>query len=337
MGYSQRYLTYPAVLIMVAAGWIFSGSSQVKAQDPKVAVEPRSAAPTTESIGGADRAALNIRVNADLVLIPVMVTDKKDRLITGLDRSHFRLFEDKVEQPITHFAAEDVPVSIGLVFDASGSMGPKLGKSRAAVGEFLKTANPADEFFLIQFNDRAQLLRGFTGRGEDIQDKLMFVESKGRTALLDAIYLALSEMRKAKHSRKAILILSDGGDNSSRYTLREVKSRVREADVQIYSIGILEPLIGRGRTMEEMDGPALLDDIAEESGGRLFEVDNLNILPDVAAKIGTALRNQYVLGFAPAEPKRDGKYHKIQVKIARPAGVPPLRASFRSGYTAPSN
>src|SRR5262245_46123199 len=189
------------LVLLAAACWM-------RAQDPKVSIDPRPAA--TSPIGSADRTAATIRVNADLVLIPVMVTDKKDRLITGLDRSHFRLFEDKVEQAITHFAAEDVPVSIGLVFDASGSMGPKLGKSRAAVAEFLKTANPEDEFFLIQFNDRAQLLSGFTARSDEIQNKLMFIESRGRTALLDAIYLGLSEMRNAKHQRKAILILSDG-------------------------------------------------------------------------------------------------------------------------------
>ncbi len=336
MGKSHRYLTYPALLLMPVVYALVSAWSPIQAQDPQVAIDPRSAPPKSEPVGTADRMT-SIKVNADLVLIPVMVTDKKDRLITGLERGHFRLFEDKVEQAITHFANEDVPVSIGIVFDASGSMGPKLAKSRAAVGEFLHTANPDDEFLLIQFNDHAQLLTGFTSRGDEIQNRLMWVESKGRTALLDAIYLALNEMRHAKHSRKAILIISDGGDNSSRYTLREVKSRVREADVQIYSIGILEPFQGRARTMEEMDGPALLDDIADESGGRLFEVDNLNVLPDIASKIGTALRNQYVLGFAPSEPKRDGKYHKIQVKITRPAGVPALRASFRSGYTAPSN
>lgn len=330
MGNLRRYLTYPALLLLPVIYWLFSGSGL--AQDPKVQVGANPA-PRADSASPVT----SIRVNADLVLIPVMVTDKKDRLITGLERSNFRLFEDKVEQSITHFAAEDVPVSIGVVVDSSGSMGPKLGKARAAVMEFLRTANPEDEFMLIHFNDRPEVLSGFTTRTEEFQNRLLFVESRGRTALLDAIYLALNEMRKARYQRKAILILSDGGDNSSRYTLREVKSRVREADVQIYSIGILEPLTGRGRTMEEMDGPALLNDIADESGGRLFEVDNLNVLSDVASKIGTALRNQYILGYAPADAKRDGKYHKIQVKIARPAGVPPLRASFRAGYTAPSN
>jgi VWFA-related protein len=265
-----------------------------------------------------------------------MVTDHHDRLITGLEKEHFKLFEDKVEQSITHFAAEDAPVSIALVFDCSGSMGPKLAKSRAAVAEFIRTANPEDEFSLVTFNDRAQLVVGFNSPTEEIQNRLLYAQSRGRTALLDAIYLAMDQMKHAKHSRKALLIISDGGDNCSRYSMREVKNRVKEGDAQIYSIGIVENLNMRSRSPEELAGPALLDEIAGQSGGRLFEIDDLNELPDVAAKIGMALRNQYILGFAPALPKHDGKYHRIVVKLERPKGLPPLRASFRSGYFAPA-
>ena len=336
MGILRRYLKCPALLLLPAAYGIFSYSIAVRAQDSPVNIQPR-AVPGTTSTGSADRVTPHIRVNADLVLIPVMVTDHRDRLITGLERGHFRVYEDKVEQAITHFAADDVPVSISLVFDCSGSMGAKLAKSKAAVKEFLRSANPEDEFSLIQFADNAQIVSPFTTRTEEIQNRLLYLQSKGRTALLDAIYLALDDMKNAKHARKAILIISDGGDNSSRYSSREVKRRVREADVQIYSIGIMESVMGRTRTLEEMDGPALLDDIAKQTGGRLFEVGDLNELSDVATKIGAALRNQYVLGYAPAEPKHDGKYHRIQVKITRPAGVPPLRASFRTGYLAPAN
>jgi VWFA-related protein len=215
-------------------------------------------------------------------------------------------------------------------------MGPKLQKSRAAVAEFVRAANPEDEFALVVFNDRAQLAVGFTQHAEELQSRLLYVQSRGRTALLDAIYLAMDQMKHAKHSRKAILIISDGGDNCSRFSMGEVKNRVREGDAQVYSIGIVEPFGTRGRSPEEMSGPALLDDVAHQSGGRFFEIDNLNELPDVATKIGAGLRNQYMLGFAPAMPKRDGKYHKIVVKLAAPKGLPPLRASFRSGYYAPA-
>jgi Ca-activated chloride channel family protein len=266
-----------------------------------------------------------------------MVMDNKDRMIAGLTREQFRVWDEKTEQVISHFASEDVPVSISLLFDASGSMGTKLVESRAAVTAFIKAANPDDEFSLIQFNDRPQLLQGFTSRTEDIEDRLKVIQSKGRTALLDAIVLSLAEMRNAKHRRKAILILSDGGDNESRYTLGEVKSRLRETDVQIYSIGIMESLSNRYITMEEMAGAALLDGLARQTGGRMFEVGNLNDLSDIAAKIGTALRNQYLLGYVPSNNMRDGKYHRVQVKIARRKEQPRLRASFRTGYLARTN
>jgi Ca-activated chloride channel homolog len=278
----------------------------------------------------------NIKINSTLVLINVTVTDPLNRFVTGLDKEHFRLYEDKVEQQITQFSSEDAPISIGLVFDTSGSMGPKLQKSRQAAVEFFKTANPADEFFLVQFNDRPELTAGFTTDTDQIQSKLTFTQSKGRTALLDAVYLAMNEMKKAKNPRKALLIISDGGDNSSRYTETEIRSAVREADVQIYAIGIFEAMGARGRTPEEAAGPGLLNELAEQTGGREYAVENVAELPDIAAKIGIELRNQYILGYSPKNRERDGKYRKVQVKLNQPRGLPPLKAYFRLGYYAPT-
>jgi VWFA-related protein len=200
----------------------------------------------------------------------------------------------------------------------------------------MKTTNPEDEFFLVQFNDRPELTVGFTRESEDIQNRLTFVQSKGRTALLDSIYLAINEMKKANNPRKALCVISDGGDNSSRYTESEIRNLVREADVQIYAIGIFEPMSSRGRTAEELAGPSLLSEIAEQTGGRHFPVDNLNELPDVAAKIGIELHNQYVLGYAPSNREKDGKYRHVQVKLVQPRGLPPLRAFWRLGYYAPT-
>ncbi len=188
----------------------------------------------------------DIRVDTDLVQINVTVTDPLNRLVTGLEKEHFRLFEDKIEQTIRDFSSEEAPLSIGLVFDTSGSMGPKLQKSRQAAAQFFKTANPEDEFFLVEFNDRPELVVPFTTDAEDVQNRLGFAQSKGKTALLDAVYMAMNQMRKARNPRKAILIISDGGDNNSRYTENEVKNAVREADVQIYGIGIFEPVGSRG-------------------------------------------------------------------------------------------
>ncbi|HWB96946.1 MAG TPA: VWA domain-containing protein [Bryobacteraceae bacterium] len=312
---------------MISAAWCADRVTE----EPKVNIVPRSkpADRNEEKIRG------NIRVDTILVQIPVTVMDPLNRFVTGLERDNFRVFEDKKEQTVTAFSSEDAPLSVGVVFDCSGSMGAKLQKSREAVAQFFKTANPQDEFFLVQFNDRAELIQPFTTRLEEIQSRLAFTQSKGRTALLDAVYLALHQMKKAKNSRKALLVISDGGDNNSRYTEGEIKGLVREADVQIYGIGIYESASNRGRTAEELSGPSLLSEIAEQTGGRQFPVENLNELPDVAAKIGIELRNQYVLGYSPANQQRDGKYRRIQVKLVQPRGLPPLRAFWRLGYYAP--
>jgi Ca-activated chloride channel family protein len=278
----------------------------------------------------------NIRVDTNVVLIPVTVTDPLNRFVTGLDQESFKVFEDKAEQKVVSFGSEDAPLSIGIVFDTSGSMGPKLERSRQAVSEFFKTANPEDEAFLVEFNDRPDLVTPLTHNLEEIQNRLTFTQSKGRTALLDGIYLALHSMKKANNPRKALVVISDGGDNSSRYTESEIKNLVKEADVQIYAIGIYEPAVSRGRTPEELSGPGLLTDISEPTGGRHFIVENLAELPDVAAKIGIELRNQYVLGYTPSNGSRDGKYRRVNVKVVQPRGLPPLRAFWRTGYYAPT-
>ncbi len=311
------------------------GKAKIPAPEPQVNIEPR-VRPSKEPEDPATRRETSIRVETQLVLINVTVTDPMNRFVTGLEKEHFKLFEEKAEQTITQFSSEDAPLSVGLVFDASGSMGSKLSKSRQAAAQLFKTANPEDEFFLVQFNNRPELSVGFTSNTEEIQNRLTFTQAKGRTALLDGVYMAMSHMKKARNPRKAIIILSDGGDNSSRYTESEVKNLVREADVQVYAIGIFEPIAGRGRSAEEMAGPGMLTELAESTGGRHFPVENLNELPDVAAKIGIELRNQYVLGYTPTNTTKDGKYRRVQVKLKQPRGLPPLKAFYRLGYYAPA-
>ena len=298
----------------------------------QVAIQPRA----RPSIRAEAVPKSNIRVDSTLVLIPVTVTDPMNRFVTGLEKENFKIFEAGKEQDLSQFSSEDAPLSVGVVFDCSGSMGSKLDKSRQAVAQFFKTANPEDEFFLVQFHDSAELIQPFTTSLEEIQNRLTFTTSKGRTALLDAIYLALHEMKKAKNPRKALLVISDGGDNNSRYTEGEIKNLVKEADTQIYAIGIYESVTTRGRTAEELAGPGLLTDIAEQTGGRQYAVENLNELPDIAAKIGVELRNQYILGYSPRNREHDGKYRRVQVKLVQPRGLPPLRAFWRLGYYAPS-
>jgi VWFA-related protein len=315
-----------AILVGIVWGALGPGAGQ------EVTIEPRLRPATP---GPAPRSS--IRVDSSLVLVPVTVCDPLNRPVTGLEREHFRVFDDRVEQSLTHFAMDDEPLAIGLVFDTSGSMGSKLRRSRLAAAAFFKSANPEDEFFLVEFNDRPKLVQPITRDHEEIQQRLTFTQAKGRTALLDAIYLAMHEMRKSTKRRKALLIISDGGDNSSRYNESEIRNLVRESDVMIYAIGIFEPMGSRVRTAEEISGPGLLSEIAEQTGGRHFPVDNLNELPDIAAKIGVELRNRYVLGYSPSRALRDGKYHKVQVKLVPPRGLPPLRVSWRLGYFAPED
>jgi VWFA-related protein len=279
----------------------------------------------------------DIRIDSNLVLIPVTVTDPLNRFVTGLEKENFRIFENNKEQAISQFSSEDAPLSVGVIFDCSGSMGQKLQKSRQAVAQFFKTANPEDEFFLVTFASEAKLVQPFTSNLEEIQNRLAFTQSRGQTALLDAVYMGLHEMRKARNPRKALLLITDGGDNDSRYTETEIKSLVREADVQIYAMGIFEGGSNRGRTPEEAAGPGLLTEIAEQTGGREYPVEDMNEMPDIAAKIGTELRNQYLIGFRPENQERDGKYRKVTVKLVQPRGMPLLRAFFRQGYYAPSH
>jgi len=335
MAVRSRHLLILAVIGAAFSGCLWAPDEKSPASDQNpVNIEPR-AKPGEKAEAPLPRA--NIRVDTTVVLIPVTVTDPLNRFVTGLEKENFKIFEDKAEQKISQFSSEDAPLSVGLVFDTSGSMGSKLEKSRQAVAEFLKTMNPDDESFLVEFNDKAELALGFTRSPEEIQNKLTFTQSKGKTALLDAVYMGLHTMKKAHNSRKAVLIISDGGDNSSRYTETEIKNLVREADVQIYSIGIFEQAASRGRTAEEMGGPGLLQEISEQTGGRLFGVENLAELPDIAAKIGLELRNQYILGYSPTNRERDGKYRKVKVTLVQPKSLPPLKPFWRLGYYAPTH
>ncbi len=273
------------------------------------------------------------KVDVELVLVPVTITDPLNRLVTGLDRENFNLFEGKDRQEIKTFSSEDAPVSIGVIFDMSGSMSSKIERAREAVIEFFKTANPQDEFFMITFADKPDEIADFTSSVDDIQGRLIYTVPRGRTALLDAIYLGVTKMRQAKYPKKALLIISDGGDNHSRYTEGEIKSMVKEADVLIYAIGIYDHYFP---TNEERLGPTLLSAVTELTGGRAFTIDNPNDLADVSTKIGIELRNQYVIGYRPKNPVRDGKWRKIRVKLLPPKGLPPLRVYAKTGYYAPT-
>jgi Ca-activated chloride channel homolog len=217
----------------------------------------------------------------------------------------------------------------------SGSMADKLEKARQAAVQFLRAANPRDEFFLVSFNDYARLTSDFTSSVEELQNRMLYTTAKGQTALLDGIYLGLSQMRSARNGKRALLIISDGGDNHSRYNESDIRKFLKEADCQLYAIGVFDSN-DLGRTIEEGYGPTLLSELAEISGGRVFPVSTLNDLPDIATKIGEELRNQYLLAYKLRDAKRSGMWRKIKVKLVPPKGLPPLNVYAKTGYRSPS-
>lgn len=275
-----------------------------------------------------------IRTEVDLALVNVNVMDPSDRMIVGLEQDNFRVFEDGVEQEITSFSSEDVPMSLGVILDVSGSVKDIIFKARVAITEFLKAANKQDDFFLIGFNKEANLMKSFTNDPEDIRDCISTAAPRGRTAFLDAVYLGLIYMRNSKYKKRALLILSDGGDNHSRHTPKDIKQLVREADVQLYAIGFYNPLGYPYKTVEEMHGPSLLEEITEMTGGQVYPGELVENLPAITAKIGAELRNQYVLGYRPSNHVYDGQWRKIKVKLRPPRGVPPLLVHAKIGYYA---
>ena len=275
----------------------------------------------------------NIRVDVNLVLVPATVTDPMNRLVTGLERENFYLTDNNIPQKIKTFSTQDAPLTIGIVFDLSGSMQSKFMRARKALSEFLRTCNPQDEFFVVGFNDRPAIIVDYTSDVDDVEARMVMLKPENRTALIDAVYLGINKLKTARYERKALLIISDGGDNRSRYTDGELRRAVRESEVQIYSIGIFDAF---APTSEEREGPELLRDISEATGGRVFPVVDLQDLADVAQKISQELRNEYVIGYTPSDTRRDGAWRKVKLKLLPPPGLPTLTVHNREGYYSPS-
>lgn len=280
--------------------------------------------------------APSFRADTTLVLVPVTVTDPSNRYVLGLPKESFHLYEDGVEQKVTHFSTEDAPLSVGLIVDVSGSMGLKLRLSSSAVSEFLKTMGSSDEAFLTEFSDQAEIVQPFTHDTSRITKKMETLTSGGLTAMLDAIHISLTEMKNGANPRKALIVISDGGDNHSRYNSGQIEQLVRQADTQIFAMGLFEPVGPFGLTLAELDGPQLLSELAEQTGGRALAATSDRELPAIASRIGIELRNQYVLAYTSTNQARDGKYRKLEVKLDQPAALPALKARWRLGYYAPS-
>jgi len=270
----------------------------------------------------------DLRVDRTEVLVPVAVNDAYNRPVAGLEKENFRVFDDKLEQAITSFSMEDEPVAVGLVFDTSGSMSGAEREEHLAATEFFKTANPEDEFALVEFDSSPRLVVPLTADPTKITYQLLFTHTRGSTALLDAVFLGLHEIKKSTKKRKALVVISDGGENNSRYTSTEIRNVVKESDVLIYSIGVFaDP--------NYTDAGGVLNGISEQTGGRMFKTQGAR-LSDIAQKISVDLRNRYLLGYVPTNTERNGKYHLVEVKVVPPKGLPPVRAHWRTGYYAPT-
>jgi Ca-activated chloride channel homolog len=306
-------LTVPAIMIARAG----------RIQDPQESSDKPAKQPTQ-----------TLKIDVDLVLVSATVTDSLNRYVSGLEKSHFQIWEDKIEQKVEYFSAEDVPISIGVIFDVSGSMKDKIATARQAASTFLKTGNPEDEYFLVEFANRPEVASDFTTDVTKLQTKLIMTPAKGMTAMYDSVYLGLEKLKEGSNPKKALLLITDGEDNRSRYTFQNVKEFVKEQDVQIYGIGIVDDFnsqLGAGRT-----GRALIEELSELTGGQAMFPDSVYELEDICTKIAVELKNQYVIGYHSTNGAKDGKWRKLRVKVNPPKGIQRLNVRAKQGYYAPT-
>jgi Ca-activated chloride channel homolog len=287
--------------------------------------------PGIEQVSGHSKP---MHVDVDMVLVPVTVVDAANRPVTNLEKRHFTLYEGGEQQPLRYFSTEDSPISVGVLLDLSFSMKDKIETARAALHEFFANSNPNDDYFVIGFSDHPALLSDATHSTASIEDKLAFAVPRGNTALLDAIYMGLAKLRAARYQRRALVIISDGGDNHSRYTANELRRIVQETDVEIYALGIFSSVF---KTYEEWTGKRLLTQITESTGGHTITVNDVQELPEAAANVSRELRNQYVLGYRPSTAAHTPEWRKIKVRVAQPAEGIALHVYSKQGYLSRHN
>ncbi|HJX01074.1 MAG TPA: VWA domain-containing protein [Terriglobales bacterium] len=316
---------------------ILLASAQAQSGDD-VHVVPRPTAPHEDRSADRDNGRgtpTRMRVDVEMVLVPVTVTDVKNHPVVDLSKQNFKLFEGQSEEKIQYFNTEDAPLSVGILVDLSSSMTDKIDEVRDAASEFFNNANPEDDYFVITFANKPKLLADTTQSSNDIHAALAAAKPKGNTALADAIYMGLAKLRSAKYSRKALLIISDGGDNNSRHSLREIKRLARESDAEIYAIDICDaPSLLLTKKLEERFGRQWLTDVTESTGGRTITLDNPAAIPDAAARASRELRNQYILGYRPSRTTEDRKWRKIKVRVTRSNEFLPVQVYYRTGYMA---
>jgi Ca-activated chloride channel family protein len=318
-------------LVIILAAFVFPGPN--RAQEPATAKPTPSPSPKGDAPKQGKEVPDNstLLTNTDLVNLTVTVTDTYGRYVSGLNKNAFAIFDEKQPQEITFFSDDDAPVSVGVIFDVSGSMsGDKVKRARDALSRFIQTSHNSDEYFLIGFNQRAQLLLDKTRDGNAILDKLTFVQTRGQTALYDACYLGVEKVQRGVHPKRALLLISDGQDNNSRYTFTELRKLLKESDVTLYGIGILSGS-DAGSSLG-MEGQGTLDELANVSGGKAFFPRSAAEMDDIFEQIALELRHQYSIGYRPPNFVSDGKWHRIKVKVTPPRGLPRLFVRSKEGY-----
>jgi Ca-activated chloride channel homolog len=259
-----------------------------------------------------------IRLETKLVSTVVTVSDPHGRFVTGLEKENFEIYDDNVKQDIAIFSDEDAPITLGIVYDVSGSMGGLTNMSFQALRRFFHNSHEDDEYFIIAFNKKPQLVQDFTTSPDEILNRTIFIEAKGNTALYDAVYLATEKVKQGRHAKKALLIISDGHENNSRYSGKELGTLLKESDVHIYAIG--------------MGNNAVARQVLELSGGRVYGWFGVGEVGDIYVRMALLLRHQYVIGFYPTDTTSGTRWHQVKVKVVAPKGLGRLSLSYKKGY-----
>ena len=345
---SGRALSIAAISCLVVLFLISMSPSWARSQDktPQKANDGQASEPANQPTppsggspsGGQDKSPNIVDkgvviTNTDLITFTVTVTDTYGRYVSGLGKNAFTVLDEKKPQEITFFSDDDAPVSVGVIFDVSGSMsGDKIRRARDALSKFIQTSHNSDEYFLIAFNSRAQLLLDKTRDGNAVLDKLTFVQTRNNTALYDACYLGVEKVQRGTHPKRALLLISDGQDNNSRYTFNELRRLLKESDVTLYGVGILSG--NDAGSQMGMEGQGILDELASVSGGKAFFPRSNAEMDDIFEQIALELRHQYSIGYKPVNFTNDGRWHKIKVKVTPPRGLPRLFVRSKEGYYA---
>lgn len=330
--YRGRRLIFFLLLACFTAGFVSQVHSQ-SSDEVHIAPLPRPEK-KTQTVGNSfdpDLHTRPVRVDVDTVLVPVTVVDLANHPVLSLEKQNFELYEGGEQQTLGYFATEDSPISVGVLLDLSNSMTDKIDTARRALHEFFANCNPDDDYFVIGFSDKPVLIADSTRSTGTIENNVALTEPYGHTALLDSIYMGLNKLRQARYRRRALVIISDGGDNHSRYTAREIRSLVQEADVEIYALGIFSRVF---KTYEEWAGENLLTTITQATGGQTIKVNDIEELPQEAAAISRLMRSQYVLGYHPSSKHYDNQWHKIKVRVVPPKDGTVLHVYSKQGYLA---